>query len=532
MAKRIGIATLALALALAALLAGCQSAAPQPTAAPSQAASQAPEASPVPTQQIVDLSMICQIPPEIVLDDNPLVAEIGKQLGIRLHIEAPPLDGFGDRVKVVVSTGDMPDLFIYGADVAAAQWAQQGLILDVTEKIKDYPNIVANITKQQMGDCEFLSDGHYYGIPRPNSYDSWGFLINKKWLDKVGLQAPTTVAEFEAVCKAFTENDPDGNGKADTFGVSFGASASSVDSGVWHLQNDFLSTAYNISSWHAALPDKDGGFSLRALKEQYYDYLTELRNLYSKNIIDREFITFNNANENVERFAQQRVGIVGASEKNYTTNVLEKYNLNLDDYVYCAPLVLNKGDKAVYAMPPSNWMAYYVNAKTEKWADCLRLIDWGNSEEGFVLQHMGIAGTHYNSYDVQTRTVERTKEQADALTKVTSNMFGFANAFKGQEALTGGSTKEQIAKWQKESAAAEAVTRKCYMPFFKIVDQVGIQFPDVAQTLNTNEVRYVTGEIPLEDLKAYVEGEYTTKTADIEKQFEEYMTKNPVEWKD
>ena len=101
------------------------------------------------------------------------------------------------------------------------------------------------------------------------------------------------------------------------------------------------------------MPDADGSFTLRPLKSKYYDYVTLVRDLYAEGIIDREFIT-HKAEEHIEKFAQGRVGIVGASGKNFTTNVLEKYSLNPDDYLYCAPLVLEESQDPVYVMPPSD----------------------------------------------------------------------------------------------------------------------------------------------------------------------------------
>lgn len=46
-------------------------------------------------------------------------------------------------------------------------------------------------------------------------------IIRQDWLDNLGLEAPTNMDEFEAVIKAFTEDDPDGNGKNDTYGFSY-----------------------------------------------------------------------------------------------------------------------------------------------------------------------------------------------------------------------------------------------------------------------------------------------------------------------
>ena len=483
------------------------------------------------TAEPVEITAVLQINPEVVLENNPVIQYIEERLGIRLLIEAPPLSSYGDRVKMLVSTGDMPDLVHYGADIAAKEWAEDGLLLDLTDLIDQYPNIAANHTKEQLGDCEFLADGRIYGLPRANSYDKWGFLINKAWLDKVGKEAPATVEEYIEVCRAFTLEDPDGNGKDDTFGASFGANQTSMDSGIWHLRNDYLSMAYSISSWHHGTPDADGSARLRALKSGYADYIKLLRSLYEEGIIDREFVT-HKADEDVEKFAQGRVGIVGASESNFTSNILEKYSLNPDDYVFCKPLVLKAEDKPLYAMPPSAWMAYYVNANSKHADAVLRLLDWADSEEGFVMMQMGIAGLHYNEYDIETRTVDRTEEQAQARTKVTSNMFAFANAYKGMQALMGGSTPEMIAKWQAEAGAADKATTKVYIPFTKMLDKIGVEFPDEVQTLNSLEVRFVTGEVPFEELQAYAYGDYQEKTAAIAQEFADFMAEHPARYED
>jgi ABC-type glycerol-3-phosphate transport system substrate-binding protein len=291
--------------------------------------------------------------------------------------------------------------------------------------------------------------------------------------------------------------------------------------------------AYNISSWHAGTPDVDGGARIRALKLRYGDYMRQLRALYEEGIIDREFIT-HNGEENYEKFAQGRVGIVGASQSNYTTNLLEKYSLPLDDYVYCPPLTLNAGEKGLYAMPPSNWMAYYVNAKSspEKQDAALRFLDYANSEAGFILLQLGLQGQHYNSYDAANRTISRTDAQAQALRRVTSNMFAPANAYKGLPALQGGSNQAQIAKWQKESAAAEAATRKVYFGFTKMLDNIGAQFPDIVRQLNSLEVRFITGEVQFTQVDNYIKSAYGPAVKPIGDEFAAYMKAHPARFVD
>jgi hypothetical protein len=281
------------------------------------------------------------------------------------------------------------------------------------------------------------------------------------------------------------------------------------------------------------MPDVDGSAKLRPLKSRYADYMRQLRALYDEGIIDREFIT-HNGEENYEKIAQNRVGIVGVSQSNYTTGLLERYRMNLDDFIYCPPLSLDTNTKPVYAMPPSNWMAYYVNAASspEKRDAVLRFLDWANSERGFIALQLGLQGDNYTSYDVNNRTVVRSDAQAEAARKVTSNMLAPANAYKGVPALQGGSTPAQIAKWQREASAAEAATRKCYFGFTKMLDRLGTEHPDEVSALNSLEVRYVTGEVPYEQLDAYIRNTYAPATTGIAQEFAAYMAKNPARYED
>ncbi len=43
--------------------------------------------------------------------------------------------------------------------------------------------------------------------------------IRQDWLDNLKLEVPTTIEELEGSCAPFTEDDPDGNGQKDTYGL-------------------------------------------------------------------------------------------------------------------------------------------------------------------------------------------------------------------------------------------------------------------------------------------------------------------------
>lgn len=513
-------ALLLTAAMLVSIVTGCSSGGDSGTSTSSGSSSSESSGTENAEKEIVEISMVHMLNPEINLKDNPVLDKIEEELGIRLIIEAPPVNDYWTRTQVIMSTGAMPDLMLEGTDVNFEKWSSEGLLADITDDIQNYPNLMKNISEQQWGDTTALHDGKIYGVPRCNSYDYWGFMINKEWLENVGMEAPTTIEEFIEVCDAFTHKDPDGNGKDDTYGVSLGTE-------ITHLRNDFISTAYNISL-HVGMPDANGEYVLNQFKSGYMDYLDTLRQMYADNILDREFIT-HKADENLEKFAQGRVGIVGASGKSYISE-LEKYDLDVTKYQYCAPLTLEEGDAPKYMMPPSNWCAFLINADTDKKDDILRLLDWANSEEGFILTHLGIQGEHYESYDLETRTLVRTPEQELAVKEVCGDMFGFANAYDGRALIEGGSTEESTALWRENVEAANQGVEYYYTPFVKVLFSMQSDFPDETEYLSNLEIRYVTGDADAEELTSYIE-EYGEKVQEYSAEYAAFMEENPVQIK-
>lgn len=127
---------------------------------------------------------------------------------------------------------ELPDVFL-GFDFGhyvMNQYGEDGYFLDLTDLIEEYaPNYKEKIEYLKEEDTEI---GEYvqekgkntngdalYGMPRvlctatdDRQTDAW---INKVWLDKLGLQMPTTIEELRNVLYAFKTQDPNGNGEAD-----------------------------------------------------------------------------------------------------------------------------------------------------------------------------------------------------------------------------------------------------------------------------------------------------------------------------
>ena len=114
----------------------------------------------------------------------------------------------------------------------------------------------------------------------------------KDWLDKLGLEVPETLEEYEEVLTAFVEQDPDGNGKKDTagaaeriFGAVFGAFGLRCITGV--------GTGSGFTVEEMQLGEDNVPF-FPYIRPEAKEALTVLHDWYEKGIIDKEFITGEN----------------------------------------------------------------------------------------------------------------------------------------------------------------------------------------------------------------------------------------------
>ena len=119
---------------------------------------------------------------------------------------------------------EAPDLFPVYDTTLANDLIESGRVKEVTEDIAKYmPARLKEIYKQYPTTFNpVVRDGKVYGMAiSPNLTEGQVMLIRQDWLDSLGLEAPTTIDEFESVIAAFTNEDPDGNGKNDTYGFTF-----------------------------------------------------------------------------------------------------------------------------------------------------------------------------------------------------------------------------------------------------------------------------------------------------------------------
>lgn len=147
-----------------------------------------------------------------------LIARWEEINGIKLEIIQPDHDAYYDVLQQRIASRNWPDVMILASTYYSA-YANEGILWDMTDA---WENSEVRTSGRFRGDAVFEGlkiNGRLYGFA-----DGFGggcvTYVKKAWLDKVGMDVPTTWEEYAAMCDAFVNQDPDGNGVNDTYAVT------------------------------------------------------------------------------------------------------------------------------------------------------------------------------------------------------------------------------------------------------------------------------------------------------------------------
>jgi len=149
-------------------------------------------------------------------------------------------EDFETKLQQAAAQKDLPDLVINDT-AQLGTLVKQGLVRPVDRTALAGG---ADLTPTSW-DAATGADGRTYAVPF--SAQSFALFIRKDWREKVGAGQPKTWAELDALARAFTSRDPDGNGKADTYGyvvpgsTKRGYTSWYLTSFLWSGGGDFLS---------------------------------------------------------------------------------------------------------------------------------------------------------------------------------------------------------------------------------------------------------------------------------------------------
>ena len=193
--------------------------------------------------------------------------------------------------------GDVADLSIRAYHPEDA--TQYSLFENLADDMDSLPNVKAFFEEQPIAKKMVEIDGQINALPssRGQAFHASGqhMLINKTWLDKLGLKAPTTWDELTNVLEAFKTQDPNGNGKADEIPMNVRALGTDALGGWWNMflliNGTGVVTQFNAGPSANGIAVKDGKVYNWATSDQFKEVVKYYNELFGKGLIPKDALT-------------------------------------------------------------------------------------------------------------------------------------------------------------------------------------------------------------------------------------------------
>ena len=329
-----------------------------------------------------------------------LYTTVHQKLGINLKVVLLPLGNDGiTKMNAAAAANALPDFFQVTDQSIFFQWINQGLVGPVDSLLPQMPQR----TKDRYSNAElnklYTINGKLYALPESGGTLSkrTGYYIRKDWLDKLGLSMPKTLDDFMNVAKAFTFNDPDGDGKNDTYGFGALIDPTTYQEGLGNYFAPIYGAFGLPGPWDLSTPGK---LSLSVRNPVFFQATQFIQQLVSAKVIDPDWTTLT-TDDIRARWKQGKYGIfwedfaAAHGQSNYKPFDTNFPNAEL---VPLPPPVGPQGHSAVadYSNAHFTWAVSQSALNAGKGPAIAKFLEWLNSGEGYYLASFGQKGVNYN----------------------------------------------------------------------------------------------------------------------------------------
>ena len=365
---------------------------------------------------------------------TPLVEQkLRENHGINVDIEVVYVEqaDYGDIINTRLAGGTAPDVFLAQSATTLRSYYDQGVIKTWDEEFLKanaphvYDFVMAGAAYgdlapyvEQWKEASML-DGEMCVLPsfKPDGSMPYKTLIYRgDWLEKLGVteeQLPKTVDDFVALMTRFAKEDPDGNGKDDTYGMS--VTAMKALFGAYGLGEEGFAGGGN-----GIFVERDGKLVNSDVTEEAKQVVELLAKMYADGLIDPEFVAGKesvsgsywaishgmvnglygvSANASIDHYRLK--GITGPEDEGGRC-ATEYWKVNGPDstFVYGPWPAGPKGDYGWvtgYAVAVSESAVYNADMDDEKLATIFKILDaFATDDDLYMTAAYGIEGEHYN----------------------------------------------------------------------------------------------------------------------------------------
>ncbi len=361
-------------------------------------------------------------------ENNEVLNQLQDDSGITIDWDCLS-DSLSEQVNIRIAGGDLPDAFqgVGFSNYELTRYGEDGTFIDLTPYITE--EYMPNLTKILEENPEILSaitmsDGKVYGLPSAEKMGTAGIgdeedysiytipqfsMINKAWLDDLGLEMPTTLDELHDVLVEFQENDMSakyyGNDAGTTIPMSTG-----YDEWCWG-QNIFYA-GFGFTNWindvcNDLILTDDGTAEYVCASENYREALTYFHDWYAEGLMDNGMFS----QSDTQYMAKCSQGYVGVGTWWYIEELMGDY---ADDYEFLPILDGPDGTHNVTVRTGggTNSGNLSITSACESPINLLKFYDsWYQPETVMQLQY-GAIGTYFTTQDEDGVWISITDEES------------------------------------------------------------------------------------------------------------------------
>ncbi|MEK5438477.1 MULTISPECIES: extracellular solute-binding protein [Paenibacillus] len=328
---------------------------------------------------------------------NQWLKDLEKNTNVKIEWQVMSSNDWAEQKSILLASGTLPDIILGNQTFGDSDIVNN---LSFFRPLDDYieknmPNLKAAMEETpELKKISTFPDGKIYSLPtrlpsRPKS--SRQPVINKTWLDKLGLKAPETIDELYNVLKAFKEQDPNGNGKQDEIPFI-------------EIGNDLISPFGIADLNNNNMIIKDGKAIYFPVSEEFKEGLKWENKLYAEGLLDKEVFTQDDTMRSA-KFQNPDAPIVGFTYQWTPDAVFGKWS---DQYVTIPPIAGPDGKRYTIGNPIGmslNRNELLITTSSKYPEVAARWADQFYTNEASIQNFWGAIGTVIKKNDDSTYTL-------------------------------------------------------------------------------------------------------------------------------
>ncbi len=204
-------------------------------------------------------------------------------------------NSYYEKLTLKYASGELATVMVTDQNAEFMSACKYNTFWDLTDYLDLYDNLSVIPASVRMNASQ---DGKLYGVPRSRNLGRNACSYRSDWADRLGLGHPETINDLYEMAVAFTNNDPDGNGKNDTYG--FG-----LDS--WSGQWDIMFPWFGVHNvWGF---DENGKLEYYAMQDEFKTALKEFQKWNSEGLINEGWNSLGAGKAEKEIFRNNIAGI-------------------------------------------------------------------------------------------------------------------------------------------------------------------------------------------------------------------------------